>query len=721
MPKHKKNSSSGSFKANLIQQIISIFDKNPTQTFNYKQISQAFGFSDVSNKKLVTIVLEELASQGKLREIKRGSFKLNSPKTLIEGTVDMTARGAAYVIVPDAELDIYIDPKNTSNALHGDKVKVNVFYSKTNKKPEGEIIEVVERAKTEFVGIVEKSKNFAFVVTNDQRMPVDIFITNDKLKGAKNGEKVVAKITEWPTDKKNPFGIITQVLGMPGEHDTEMHAILAEYGLPYEFPEKVEQDAAKLHIDIDVTEIKKRRDFRAITTFTIDPADAKDFDDALSIKKLENGNWEIGVHIADVSHYVIPGTLLDKEALLRATSVYLVDRVVPMLPEVLSNNACSLRPQETKLCFSAVFELTENAELKNEWFGRTVIFSDRRFSYEEAQERIETKEGDFAEEILQLDKLAKILRKERFKKGSIAFDRIEVKFNLDEHGNPVGIFFKESKDSNKLIEEFMLLANKKVAEFIGKPAKNKTAKTFVYRIHDEPNQEKLLTLSNFVKTFGYKLEIDQANVTKSLNTLMADVHGKAEENLIEQLAIRTMAKATYSTNNIGHYGLSFPFYSHFTSPIRRYPDIIAHRLLQHYLDGGASAKQEEIEEQCKHSSKMEILASEAERASIKYKQVEYLQDKIGEEYDGFISGVSEWGIYVEIMSGMCEGMVKLRDMDDDFYSFDPNNYCVVGRKKGKIYRMGDEVRIMVKRADLARKQLDFVLVDQESFWGGIKG
>jgi ribonuclease R len=719
MSKHKKNSGSGGFKANLIQQIISIFDKNPTQTFNYKQLSQAFGFSDIANKKLVTIVLEELTNQGKLREIKRGSFKLNSSKTLIEGTVDMTARGAAYVIVPDAELDIYIDPKNTSNALHGDKVKVNVFYSKTNKKPEGEIIEVTERAKTEFVGIVEKSKNFAFVVTSDQRMPVDIFIANDKLKGAKNGEKVVAKITEWPTDKKNPFGIITQVLGMPGEHDTEMHAILAEYGLPYEFPEKVEQDAAKLHIEIDVNEIKKRRDFRAITTFTIDPADAKDFDDALSIKKLENGNWEIGVHIADVSHYVIPGTLLDKEALNRATSVYLVDRVVPMLPEVLSNNACSLRPQETKLCFSAVFELTENAELKNEWFGRTVIFSDRRFSYEEAQERIETKEGDFAEEILQLDKLAKILRKERFKKGSIAFDRIEVKFNLDEHGNPVGIFFKESKDSNKLIEEFMLLANKKVAEFIGKPAKNKAAKTFVYRIHDEPNQEKLLTLSNFVKTFGYKLEIDQANVTKSLNALMADVHGKAEENLIEQLAIRTMAKATYSTNNIGHYGLSFPFYSHFTSPIRRYPDIIAHRLLQHYLDGGTSVKQEEIEEQCKHSSKMEILASEAERASIKYKQVEYLQDKIGEEYDGFISGVSEWGIYVEIMSGMCEGMVKLRDMDDDFYSFDPDNYCAVGRKKGKIYRIGDEVRIMVKRADLARKQLDFVLVDEESFWGGI--
>ncbi len=718
MSKQHKNNAGG-FKTNLVQQIITIFDKNPTQTFNYKQISQVFGFKDISNKKLVTIILEELTNQGKLREIKRGSFKLNSSKSLIEGTIDMTSRGAAYLIVPDAEVDVYISPTNTNTALHGDKVKVNVFYSKTSKKPEGEVIEIVERAKTEFVGILEKSKNFAFVVTSDQRMPVDIFIANDKQKGANNGDKVVARITEWPKDKKNPFGIIVDVLGKPGEHNTEMHAILAEFGLPYRFPEKVEQDAAKLHIEIDVNEIKKRRDFRAITTFTIDPADAKDFDDALSIKKLDNGNWEIGVHIADVSHYVTPGTLLDKEALQRATSVYLVDRVVPMLPEVLSNNACSLRPQETKLCFSAVFELTEKAEIKNEWFGRTVIFSDRRFSYEEAQERIETKTGDFADEILQMDKLAKLLRKERFKQGAIAFDRIEVKFNLDKDGNPIGIFFKESKDSNKLIEEFMLLANKRVAEFVGKPTKNKKTKTFVYRIHDEPNQEKLLTFSNFIKKFGYNLSLNQAEVAKSMNSLLEEVKGKSEENLIEQLAIRTMAKASYSTNNIGHYGLSFSYYSHFTSPIRRYPDIIAHRLLQHYLDGGPSVNQAEIEEQCKQSSKMELVAAEAERASIKYKQVEFLQDKIGEEYDGVISGVSEWGIYVEIMSGMCEGMVKLRDMDDDMYSFDPDNYQAIGRKHGKTYRMGDEVRIMIKRADLTKKQLDFEVVNEDSFWGGI--
>ncbi|MCC7332806.1 MAG: ribonuclease R [Flavobacteriales bacterium] len=719
MSKHKKHNTGG-FKSNLIQQISSLFEKNPSYTFNYKQISQAFGFKDISNKRLVSIVLEELAVQGKLVETKSGTFKLNSSGAFVEGTVDMTASGIAYVIISEEEDDVFISPKNTNGALNGDKVKVNVFSSKQKRKPEGEIVEIIERAKTEFVGIIDKSKNFSFVVTTDPRMPVDVFVSNDKLKGANNGDKVVVKITEWPKNKKNPYGIIIDVLGKAGERNTEMHAILAEYGLPYKFPEKVEQDAAKLNIEISNAEIKNRLDFRTVTTFTIDPLDAKDFDDALSIKKLENGIWEIGVHIADVSHYVQPGTLLDKEALQRATSVYLVDRVVPMLPEVLSNNACSLRPHETKLCFSAVFELTDSAEVKKEWFGRTVIFSDRRFTYEEAQERIETGKGDFAEEILQMDKLAKLLRKDRFKKGSIAFDRIEVKFNLDKDGNPIGIYFKESKDSNKLIEEFMLLANKRVAEFIGKTPKNQKPKTFVYRIHDEPNQEKLQVFSNFIKKFGYNLSLDESKLAKSLNNLLEEVKGKNEENLIEQLAIRTMSKAAYSTNNIGHYGLAFSYYSHFTSPIRRYPDIIAHRLLQRYLDGGQSFNQTEIEEQCKHSSKMELLAAEAERASIKYKQVEFLQDKIGQAFDGIISGVSEWGIYVEIMSGMCEGMVRLRDMTDDFYSFDPDNYQAIGRKHKKTYRMGDKVRIRVKRADLSRKQLDFVLTEQEEdFWGGI--
>jgi len=496
----KSNKKSGSFKHDLISQVIAVFDKNPTLSFNYKQLSQAFGFKDISNKRLLVSILEDLVSQNKLQETHRGKYRLKSSENFVQGRVDMNSRGVAYIVVEGSDTDIIVSPKNTNTALNGDIVKVNVFSSKSSQKPEGEIIEIVERGQTEFVGVLEKSKNFSFVVIDNPRMPVDIFISNDKLKGAENGDKVVAQITEWPLDKKNPFGKIIQVLGRPGEHDTEMHAILVEFGLPYEFPPKVEKDASHLAIEITPDEIKNRRDFRATTTITIDPVDAKDFDDALSLKKLENGNWEVGVHIADVSHYVKPGTLLDQEAFKRATSVYLVDRVVPMLPEILSNQACSLRPQETKLCFSAVFELDEKANLINEWFGRTVIFSDRRFSYEEAQERIETKEGDFAEEIITLDTLAKKLRAERFKHGSIAFDRIEVKFNLDEKGNPIGVYFKESKDANKLIEEFMLLANKKVAEFIGKPSKNKHTKTFVYRIHDEPNPEKLLTLSNFVKS-----------------------------------------------------------------------------------------------------------------------------------------------------------------------------------------------------------------------------
>ena len=713
MTRHKKNKKSrqaGSFKHDLLQQIISVFDKNPTKNFNYKQLSNAFGFKDMANKKLITIILLELVDQGKLREIQRGKFSLNASESFIEGKVDMTSRGAAYIVVEGTDDDIYIHPRNTNTALNGDIVKVNVFTSKHSKKTEGEVVEVLERKQTEFVGVIEKSANFSFVITDSTRMPVDIFISNDKLKNANDGDKVIAKITEWPLDKKNPFGKVIQVLGRPGENETEMHAILAEFGLPYEFPPKVEKSAKDLDLEITPQEIKKRRDFRTTTTFTIDPKDAKDFDDALSIKKLKNGNWEIGIHIADASHYIQSGSILDNEAFKRATSVYLVDRVVPMLPEILSNQACSLRPQETKLCFAAVFEIDEKANVLNEWFGRTVIFSDRRFTYEEAQERIETKEGDLVEEILQLDKLAKLLRNERFKKGSIAFDRIEVKFNLDDNGKPLGVFFKESKDANKLIEEFMLLANKRVAEFIGKVPKGQRVKTFVYRIHDEPNQEKLLSLSNFVKKFGYDLKVNEGEVAHSINNLLHKAKGTNEEDMIEQLTIRTMAKAVYSTNNIGHYGLSFKHYSHFTSPIRRYPDVIVHRLLQHYLDGGSSVNQQEVEDQCKHSSKMEIAATEAERTSIKYKQVEFLQDKIGEEFEGVISGVSEWGLYVQIVENMCEGMVRLSDIEGDYYTFDAPNYCAVGKNTGQEYRMGDEVKIKIRRADLVKKQLDFELV-----------
>ena len=713
MARHKKNKSSrqsGLFKHDLLQNIISIFDRNPTKSFNYKQLSSAFGFKDMANKKLITIILLELVDQGKLRETQRGKFSLNDSENFVEGRVDMTSRGTAYIVVEGSDDDIYIDARNTNTALNGDIVKVNVFLKKNRKKPEGEVVEILERKQTEFVGVVEKSANFSFVVTDNTRMPVDIFISNDKLKNANDGDKVIAKITEWPTDKKNPFGKVLQVLGKPGENETEMHAILAEFGLPYEFPPHVEKAANNLDLEITPQEIKKRRDFRTTTTFTIDPKDAKDFDDAISLKKLENGNWEIGVHIADVSHYIQPGSILDNEAYKRATSVYLVDRVVPMLPEILSNQACSLRPQETKLCFAAVFELDEKANVLNEWFGRTVIFSDRRFTYEEAQERIETQVGDLSEEILQLDTLAKLLRKERFKQGSIAFDRVEVKFNLDKTGAPLGVFFKESKDANKLIEEFMLLANKRVAEFVGKPPKGQKAKTFVYRIHDEPNQEKLLSLSNFVKKFGYDLKINETEVAHSINNLLQKAKGSNEEDMIEQLTIRTMAKAVYSTKNVGHYGLSFKHYSHFTSPIRRYPDVIVHRLLQHYLDGGASVNQQEIEDQCKHSSQMEISATEAERTSIKYKQVEFLQDKIGEVFKGVISGVSEWGLYVQITDNLCEGMVRLSDIGDDYYTFDAPNYCAVGKNTGQEYRMGDEVKIKVRRADLVKKQLDFELV-----------
>lgn len=713
MTRHKKNKSSrqsGSFKHDLLQNIITVFDKNPTKSFNYKQLSSAFGFKDMTNKKLITIILLELVDQGKLRETQRGKFSLNNSEDFIEGRVDMTSRGAAYIVVEGNDDDIYIDPKNTNTALNGDTVKVNVFPNKNRNKSEGEVLEVLVRKQTEFVGVIEKSANFSFVVTDSTRMPVDIFVSNDKLKNANDGDKVIAKITEWPLDKKNPFGKIIEVLGKPGDNETEMHAILAEFGLPYEFPPHVEKAANDLDLEITPAEIKKRRDFRTTTTFTIDPKDAKDFDDAISIKKLENGNWEIGVHIADVSHYIQPGSILDNEAYKRATSVYLVDRVVPMLPEVLSNQACSLRPHETKLCFAAVFEIDEQANVLNEWFGRTVIFSDRRFTYEEAQERIETKEGDLSEEILQLDKLAKLLRNGRFKQGSIAFDRVEVKFNLDETGAPLGVYFKESKDANKLIEEFMLLANRRVAEFVGKPPKGEQVKTFVYRIHDEPNQEKLLSLSNFVKKFGYDLKINEDEVAHSINNLLKKAKGSNEEDMIEQLTIRTMSKAVYSSANIGHYGLAFKHYSHFTSPIRRYPDVIVHRLLQRYLDDGSSVNQQEVEDQCKHSSQMEISATEAERTSIKYKQVEFLQDKIGEVFEGVISGVSEWGLYVQIIENMCEGMVRLSDIGDDYYTFDAPNYCAVGKNSGQEYRMGDAVKIKVRRADLVKKQLDFELV-----------
>ncbi len=703
-------------KSYLFEEILKFLAANPSKALNYKQIAAHLNITDHSQRLLINVILSELKAHDNVTEPERGKFKIKSTEKIIEGKVDMTSSGTVYVVSEESEEDTYINPRKTLNALHGDIVKIKI-YAKRNGKQEGEIIEIIERSKTEFVGTIQLSPKFAFLVPSNNRMHVDIYIPLEKLNGAKDGQKAIAKIVEWGKTSVNPIGEIIDVLGNVGENDTEMHAILAEYGLPYSFPDGVERAADLIPIKITEEEISKRKDFRKITTFTIDPVDAKDFDDALSIRKLENGNWEIGVHIADVSHYVKPDSIIDKEGFSRATSVYLVDRVVPMLPEVLSNNVCSLRPNEEKLCFSSVFEMTDNAEVVKEWFGRTIINSDRRFTYEEAQEIIETEEGELKDEILTLNRLAKILRANRFKKGSIAFEKMEVKFHLDEVGNPTGVFFKVAKDSNQLIEDFMLLANRKVAEFIGK-SKEKIQKekenhrAFVYRVHDKPNPDKLENFAQFVSKFGYKLNIkNEKTVADSMNNLLKEVNQKKESGMIEMLAIRTMAKAVYTTKNIGHYGLGFEYYTHFTSPIRRYPDVMVHRLLQHYLDGGKSPNEEKLEEQCKHSSEMEKLAADAERASIKYKQVQFLQDKIGVEFDGIISGVTEWGIFVELKENHCEGMIRMRDLQDDNYSFDEDNYCLRGRKTGRVLTLGDEVKIEVKRADLIKKQLDFALVD----------
>ncbi len=712
MTKRKKKKERYNRKS-LQQLVINIFSNAPENTFNYKQISRRLEIKDMSEKQLIVGILKDLAENNILHEVATGKYKLKSKLGYVVGTVDMTARGSAYIVSEDVEEDIFISQHNLNKAMHGDTVKVYLFARKKRSQPEGEVVEIVKRKKTTFVGIVEISKNFAFLVPINRQMPYDIFIPLNGLNGAKHGEKAIAQITEWPKKSKNPVGQITAILGMPGDNETEMHSILAEYDLPYHFPEKVTRAAEELPVEITKEEIALRRDFRNITTFTIDPHDAKDFDDALSLRILENGNYEIGVHIADVTHYVQKDSIIEKEAFDRATSVYLVDRVVPMLPERLSNGVCSLRPNEEKLTFSAVFEMNENAEVLNTWIGKTIIESNRRFTYEEAQEIIETGNGDYADMVLTLDKLAKQLRAQRFKKGAIDFERFEVKFDIDETGKPLRVYFKESKDANKLIEEFMLLANKKVAETIGIPPKGKKAKTFIYRTHDQPNPDKLNTFNQFIRKFGYGLKVGNPDaLSSSMNHLLSDVKGKPIQNMIETLAIRSMAKAEYSTVNIGHYGLHFAHYSHFTSPIRRYPDMMVHRLLERYFSGGKSVNTDKYETYCQHCSEMEQRAAQAERASIKYKQVEFMQNHLGQEFEGTISGVTEWGFYVEIDENKCEGMVSIRELTDDIYVFDEDNYCISGRHYGKKYQLGDKINIKVAKANLVAKQLDFSLVEE---------
>ncbi|MGG6229710.1 ribonuclease R [Tenacibaculum sp. SDUM215027] len=712
----------------LTRNIFKILNEDSSKNYNYKQIAAKLKVFDTDGKNQIIKKLAELTANKKIKEVDRGKYQINEDRKYHIGTLDATSNGNAYFICDDFEHDIFVPSVNLGKGLHNDTVKAYVYKKRRSNKLEADVVEIIDRAKTEFVGVLQMNKNFGFVIPDSNKMYADIFISQSKLNGAEDGDKVVAKMTDWPENSKNPFGKITQVLGRPGDHDTEIHSILLEYGLPYEFPTEVEKEASELPIEITKEEIAKRRDMRGDLTFTIDPKDAKDFDDALSFTKLENGNYEIGIHIADVSHYLQPKTILDDEAYDRATSVYLVDRVVPMLPEMLSNGVCSLRPNEEKLTFSAVFEMNDKAQVINQWFGRTVTYSDKRFAYEEAQAIIENKNNiipadvsltgeayevdeQIVEATLKLDELAKKMRKKRMKSGAISFDRVEVKFDLDENANPTGVFFKEAKDANKLIEEFMLLANKKVAEFIGFSGGKPSQKTFVYRVHDEPDIEKLASLQNIVSKFGYKIDTETRQKTSdSLNKLLSDVHGKGEANMVETLAIRSMSKAEYTTQNIGHYGLAFDYYSHFTSPIRRYPDVMTHRLLQHYLDGGNSPKTEIYEEKCKHSSKMEELASKAERDSIKYMQVKYMQDHKDQEFEGVISGVTEWGIYVEIKSNKCEGMVRIKDIKDDYYIFDEKQYAVIGQSTKNMIQLGDEVVVKVKHTDLERKHLDFNLI-----------
>ena len=711
----EKNSKRGDdrrLRKNEIQDLIMEFlQRENKRAFNYKQIAFGIGATHPANRLDVINILDSLVDADEILEVSLGKYKAKANRgTENIGYFVRRSNGKNFVVIDDE--NILVTERNSMHALNGDKVRVVISASRKGQDPEARVVEIVEAKEQVFVGTVRMEKNVAFLVPDSKFLAADILITRSKLRGAKDGDKAVARITQWRDDEMTPRGEIVDVLGRKGENNAEMHAILAEFGLPYKYPLAVEKAADKIDAGITPEEVARREDFRGVPTFTIDPKDAKDFDDALSIRRLANGNWEVGVHIADVTHYVRPNTIIDREAQQRATSVYLVDRTIPMLPEHLCNGICSLRPNEDKLTYSAIFELNDKSEVVRHRIGRTVIRSVRRFTYEEAQQIIETGEGDYKEQVLRLNSLAQQMRRRRYDNGALEFDRAEVRFEIDESGHPISVYFKESKEANKLIEEFMLLANQYVAQSVGLVPNGKKAKTFVYRVHDNPDPEKISNFAMIAARFGFRIATDgrAREVNKSLNRMLRDVKGRGEENMLSILAIRSMAKAVYTTENVGHYGLALDYYTHFTSPIRRYPDMMVHRLLAKYADGGRSADRLKTEDLCKHSSDMEQLAANAERASIRYKQVEYMKDRMGEIYDGVISTVTEWGFYVELDANGCEGLVPVRDLADDYYDFDEKNYCLIGRKHHNKYTLGDRVKVQVARADLEKKMLDFALI-----------
>lgn len=699
----------------LMKKVNEFVAQQKNNTYNYKQVAHAIGATTATQQRNIALLLVEMAFNGEIIEVSPGKYKSPQRGNDATGIFVRRSNGKNSVITDTDGETLFVAERNSMRALNGDKVRVSIAAHRRGAEPEAEVVEILEKKDQNFIGTLKVDRHFAYLLTDSKYLATDIFIPKSKLKGGRTGDKAVVKIVEWKEDCKNPSGEVIDILGRTGENNTEIHAILAEFGLPYKYPAAVEKAADKIDAGITEEVIAQRIDMRDVLTFTIDPADAKDFDDALSFRVLPNGHYEIGVHIADVTHYVQPDTIIDREAQKRATSVYLVDRVVPMLPEHLCNGICSLRPDEEKLAFSVIFHMDDDAKVISSKIARTVIKSNRRFAYEEAQQVIETGLGDCVEAIQKLNELAKIMRRQRYENGSVEFDRAEVKFHIDDDGKPLGVFFKVAKDANKLIEEFMLLANRTVATFVGKPKDKKKPKAFVYRVHDVPDPTRLADLSTIARAFGYKVKASGTpkEINRSINKMLSEVKGRGEENYLATLAIRSMAKAVYTTDNIGHYGLGFDYYTHFTSPIRRYPDMMVHRLLERYMAGGRSVNLQKLEDQCKHSSDMEQTAAMAERSSIKYKQVEYMQDHIGETYSGIISGVTEWGLYIELNDNLCEGLVPMRDLADDYYDFDEKNHCLVGRRYNHRYRLGDNVDIKVARADLEKKQLDFVLLDDK--------